>query len=360
MTLVSRAIVVDTPVWSLRALARSPLFQATLGIWFLCCTIWTVVIFMVFTSQRIEITFRGALCDAIGMAECGLMYLVMKTIERRALIVRLATALVLTLLATALYLMVFFAAYYLILPMTAPPDHWLVKNVDLVVAMMWTFLAWCGVYFALNFGDALRTTEAAALDAENRMLRYQLDPHFLFNIHSALATLIHDGRNDEAEQVVLSLSGFLRRSLVKSPTDQVPLTEELRTMREYMNVEAARFGERLRFVEHVDPGLSGAHAPSFILQPLLENAIKHGLGESAHPITIELGAQRHGKALQLWVQDDGDGVRAKRPRDSLGVGLENVRRRLQSLYGGAASLAAEPCAPHGFRVTLTLPLTLAP
>ena len=345
---------------SLRSLTRSPLFIATIGIWLLCFSIWTVVILLVFQHLQVEITLRGAGSDFAGLLLCGGMYLLLKRIERRPLPVRLAVALALTLAATAIYLLIFFIVYYLIAPREAPPANWLLQNVDLVVAMMWTFLAWCGVYFALSFGDALRVTEAMALDAENRMLRYQLDPHFLFNIHSALATLIHDKRNDEAERVMLSLAGFLRRSLVKGPQDRVPLTEELGAMREYMDVEAARFGERLRFVEDIDPGVGAARAPSFILQPLLENAIKHGLGESAQAITIELGAARAGTDLKLWVQDDGDGARAPRrqPRESLGVGLENVRRRLEAAYGAAACISTEQCAPHGFRVTLTLPLSL--
>ena len=345
---------------SLRSLTRSPLFVATAGIWLLCFTIWTVVIFLVFDHRQAQITLRGAVSDVVGVLLCGGMYLLLKRIEGRALAVRLAAALALTLAATAIYLLVFYIVYYLIAPMGTPPANWVLQNIDLVVAMMWTFLAWCGVYFALSFGDALRVSEAMALDTENRMLRYQLDPHFLFNIHSALATLIHDKRNDEAERVMLSLAGFLRRSLVKGPQDQVPLTEELRAMREYMDVEAARFGERLRFIEDVDPDVATARAPSFILQPLLENAIKHGLGESAQAITVELGAARAGADLKLWVQDDGAGARAPRraPRESLGVGLENVRRRLEALYGAAACISTEQCAPQGFRVTLTLPLSL--
>jgi hypothetical protein len=345
---------------SLRNLARSPLFLATLGIWSMCFSIWTVVIFFAYKANQLEIMLRGSTCDIFGCLMCGGIYLVLRRIESQAMALRFITAFSLSLIATSIYTYYSFVVYYVIFPMAPAPAHWFIKHVDAMVAMMWTFLAWCGVYFALSFGDRLRTTEAMALDAENRMLRYQLDPHFLFNIHSALATLIHDGRNDEAERVVLSLSAFLRRSLIKSPTDQAPLTEELRAMREYMDVEAARFGERLRFIEHVDPDVGGARTPSFILQPLLENAIKHGLGESAQPITVELGARREGEALTLWVQDDGDGARGKIPtRDSLGVGLENVRRRLQSLYGAAATLVTEPCAPHGFRVTLTLPLSMA-
>jgi two-component sensor histidine kinase len=347
--------------WSIKAIIRSPLFLATVGIWTVCSSIWGVVIWTVFHHDRIEITVRGEISDLSGFLLCGAAYLVLKRIEHRPPVVRLLTALGLTVAATAIYLVVFYASYYVVLPMAEPEHPWLLNNLDLAVAMMWTFLAWCGVYFALDFSQRLRTTEAMALDAENRMLRYQLDPHFLFNIHSALSTLIHDRRNDEAERVVLSLSAFLRRSLIKSPTDQAPLMEELRAMREYMDVEAARFGERLRFVEHVEPDVSAARTPNFILQPLLENAIKHGLGESAQPITVELGARRQGETLVLWVQDDGDGVRTRSKlaaHNSLGVGLENVRRRLQSLYGAAASVVTEPRAPHGFKVTLTLPLSM--
>jgi two-component system, LytTR family, sensor kinase len=343
---------------SAMSLTRSPLFLATVAIWLSCFAVWTLEGALENQAHQFEIAKRALVCDAIGAMLCGGIYLVLRRLEGRALIVRLSAALALASGATVAFMALLYSAFHIYSPLSPPPANWLMDHMDVGVAILWTFLAWCGVYVSLGLGAALREAEAMALDAQNRMLRYQLDPHFLFNIHSALATLIHDGRNAEAERMVLLLSSFLRRSLEKDPGAQVSLSEELRGMREYMGVEAVRFGSRLRFVEAIEPGVQTALAPSFILQPLLENAIKHGLGESAQSITIELGAAREGLQLRLWVQDDGGGGPARGPM-ALGLGLQNVERRLEALYGDGASVAVEPRLPRGFKVTLRLPLILA-
>jgi LytS/YehU family sensor histidine kinase len=286
------------------------------------------------------------------------MYLMLRRLEGRPLTFRLAVALVLVSAATTAFMGLLYAAYHVFWPISPAKPEWLVDHADTMVAITWTFLCWCGVYFALGFGAAARDAEAKALGAETRMLRYQLDPHFLFNIHSSLATLIHDGRNSEAERTVLLLSNFLRSCLGKDPGALVDLAEEVRVMRDYVGIEATRFGHRLNFVESIDPSLQTALTPSFILQPLLENAIKHGLGETVSKMTVELGATRDGREVALWVRDDGSELWT-RPNKSAGVGLENVRLRLRALYGETASMTTENLAPLGFKVTLRFPLAFA-
>jgi two-component system LytT family sensor kinase len=344
---------------SLKSMMRSPLFLATIAIWFICFTFWTLAAAVDHGGADLpklpEIALRGITCDILGALCCGLAWLALRTLKPQAIALRMSVAVILITLGTAAYMAWTYTIYRVILPMFPPDPNWLAARLDTVVAVAWTYLSWCGVYFALGFNASLRSAEAMTLDAQSRMLRYQLDPHFLFNILNALATLIHVGRNEDAEETVHSLSNFLRRSFEKDPTARVPLIEEFVAMREYMSVEAVRFGERLTFIEEIDQAVCDALAPSFILQPLLENSIKHGLGQSTRPITIELGAARDGTDLKLWVQDDGDGGAAP-ARANLGVGLENVRQRLATLYGKGAHVRSEPCLPHGFRVTLTLPL----
>ncbi|HWE46545.1 MAG TPA: histidine kinase [Caulobacteraceae bacterium] len=337
---------------------RSPLFLSTAGIWLLCWLVWTVDAAVEAAPDQIDGAVRGFFCDVAGALLCGVIYRLLQRFERQSLAVRLGAMVALAVAATLVFMGVLFIAYHVIAPVGPASPTWLRDHIDTGVAILWTILACCGIYFTLGLGTALRNTQAVAVDVQNRMLRYQLDPHFLFNIHSALATLIHDGRNAEAEKVVDQLSNFLRRTLEKDPCAQVPLEEELSAMREYMGVEAARFGDRLRFVEQIDPSVQSALAPNFILQPLLENAIKHGLGQSARPITIELGAAREADGLKLWVQDDGAGKLA-RGAVNLGVGLENVRSRLEGLYGAHADVVTETRTPRGFKVTLTLPLAYA-
>jgi two-component sensor histidine kinase len=343
---------------SVKAIVRSPLFLATAGMWLLCLLVWTLDAAVERQPHQLDNAVRGFVCDAVGASLCGAIYWALRRLEGRSLSLRLLATLVLASLATMVFMAVLFTVYHLVMPYGPTKPTWLVDHLDTAVATLWTILACCGIYFSMGLGAALRDSEAVALDSQNRMLRYQLDPHFLFNIHSALATLIHDDRNAEAEQMVRSLSNFLRRSIEKDPAALAPLAEELAAMREYIGVEATRFGKRLKFVESVEPAVRDALAPSFILQPLLENAIKHGLSQAARPVTIELGAAREANGLKLWVQDDGAGKHAK-GSVTLGVGLENVRSRLQTLYGSAASMSAQQGAQGGFRVELSLPLAFA-
>lgn len=352
---------------SLKSLKRaSPLLLATIGIWIMSWTVWALDGAALGMHRQFEINARGAVADSSGIVLCGIMFLILKRLEGLTPALRGVIALGLAVAATWVFIVWLYCIYYVIFPMAEAGPNWVARHADTVVAILWTFLAWCGVYFSLGFGKQLqeretrlREAEAMALDAQNRMLRYQLDPHFLFNIHSALATLIHDGRNEEAERMVLALSTFLRRSLEKDPLAQVSLAEELDVTREYLGIEAIRFGKRLSVVERVDRDVEHIRAPSFILQPLVENAIKHGLGRSSRPIVVEIGARREDGALELWIEDDGEGAAAVPTGKTTGVGLENVRRRLQALYGGLARVTAEPCAPRGYRVTLRLPLEAA-
>jgi two-component system, LytTR family, sensor kinase len=337
---------------------RTPLLVATIGIWLLSYLGWTLEGAVLGLPQQANVAARGFVCDSVGALLCGLMYLLLRRLEAKPLALRLAAALALVSVATTAFMAMLFVAYHVIAPVAPATPRWLPEHLDTAVAIMWIFLCWCGVYFSLGLGAAARQAQAKALDAENRMLRYQLDPHFLFNIHSALATLIHDHRNSEAERTVLLLSNFLRSCLGKDPGGLVDLAEEVRVMREYVEIQATRFEHRLNFRESIDPSLEAALTPSFILQPLLENAIKHGLGDGASKMTVELGAAREGRQMALWVEDNGSEQRA-RPSKSTGLGLENVRLRLQALYGQGASMTAENLAPSGYRVTLKLPLVFA-
>jgi two-component system LytT family sensor kinase len=346
-----------------------PLAAATAAIWLMSFAIWTLYGVAQGSSHQIASAIRGFSLDLFGALACGGVFLAMRPLAGRSLPLRLTAALAMALGCTFIYMALLYWLYYGPLGIAPPPRSAFAALSTTGVAVLWTFLAWCGVYFSLDFGAALRDREerlhgaqAMAVDAQNRMLRYQIDPHFLFNIHSALATLIHDGRNGAAEKMVLLLSNFLRRSLEKDPLAKVTLAEELAAAREYLEIEAVRFGERLRLVERIDPQTTDAAAPSFILQPLVENAIKHGLGASRRRITIELGAVLDGDQVRLWVEDDGDGAapgQTSTGAPALGMGLENVRRRLEALYGLAGRMTAEPLEPRGFRVSLTLPLERA-
>jgi len=157
---------------------------------------------------------------------------------------------------------------------------------------------------------------------------------------------------------VLSLSSFLRHTLEKDLPDKAPLADEIEAQRQYLLIEQARFEDRLNYIENIPLELRDALAPSLILQPLVENAVKYGVARSNTPVTIEISAEAVDGRLRLTVADDG-GDGAGQPPPKLGLGLENVRRRLDLIYGKAADLTVGPRRPHGFLAAVEIPLERA-
>ena len=258
-----------------------------------------------------------------------------------------------------------------------PPDWPLMTLSDHILSLVincstliWSFIAWCAIVFALSYDQearekSLRLVEAQALAAEsqNQMLRYQINPHFLFNTLNALSSLILQKDFDRAERMVLSLSNFLRASLEKAPGDKITLADELTAQHQYLAIEQERFGDRLRLSEATPAELRDALVPGLILQPLVENAVKYGVARATRPVAIEITAELRGgpEALRLAVTVQDDAVPDISPHMSgapatLGVGLANVRRRLAVLYGEAGVLTCGPRAGGGFAATVELPL----
>lgn len=195
----------------------------------------------------------------------------------------------------------------------------------------------------------------AAQQAQLAALRFQLNPHFLFNTLNAISSLIVTRRNDEAEQMTMKLSEFLRFSLEADPDAEVTLDEELTNTQSYLDIETVRFGPRLRTEFECPADLLGALVPSFILQPLVENSIKYAVAPSRQPVTLAVHATTvHGR-LNLVVRDSGHQRLGGQPASGTGVGLENVRRRLEVFYGEHGTMDAR-AEGEGFVVSLMLPL----
>jgi two-component sensor histidine kinase len=197
---------------------------------------------------------------------------------------------------------------------------------------------------------------SAAQQAQIAALRFQINPHFLFNSLNAVLSLIGSGRSREAQTVVTRLAEFFRATLSTQPDARVSLEEEFDHLGAYLDIEAARFGERLVVRVHLPHGLSAALTPHLLLQPLVENAIKHAVAPSKTAVAVTISAQRAEGALILTVADTGTGggARAAGAR----VGLANVEARLAALYGGDASLTATRGA-EGFQAIARLPLEFA-
>jgi hypothetical protein len=185
----------------------------------------------------------------------------------------------------------------------------------------------------------------AAHQAQLTALRYQLNPHFLFNSLNSISALIVTGRNKDAEAMTDKLSSFLRSSLNADPSALIPLEEEFALTEEYLEIESVRFGERLDIDVQCAPDACRALVPSFLVQPLVENAVKHGVAKSREALTIEIHAAIEGRALTITVANgipvETTGLSDLRGMMGAGVGLANVRRRLEAVYGPRATFTAE-------------------
>lgn len=191
--------------------------------------------------------------------------------------------------------------------------------------------------------------------AQLSSLKMQLQPHFLFNTLGAIMVLIQQRKTAQAEGMVEKLGDLLRLTLDDVEAQEVPLWRELEFLRLYLSIEQARFEDRLRVRILPDTALSDALVPHMVLQPIVENAVRHGLGQSEEAVTIEVAATSSNGSLHLIVSDDGSGLLAPRP-DRPGIGLANTRNRLARLYGDSAYLVIEQNTDRGVRVTITLPV----
>jgi two-component system, LytTR family, sensor kinase len=205
---------------------------------------------------------------------------------------------------------------------------------------------------------ARQEMEAARLSeqltkAQLSALRQQMEPHFLFNTLNTIAGLVREGRNDPAVDMIAGLSELLRHALKTSSTQQVALGEELEILDKYLEIEKARLADRLRIKIEVAEQLRGARVPSLILQPVVENAVRYGIAQRVEGGTVAIGAQRRNGSLRLSVYNDGPKLPPEWEKRG-GIGLQNVRERLQSLYGSAGELYVEN-EKGGVRVTIAMP-----
>jgi sensor histidine kinase YesM len=208
---------------------------------------------------------------------------------------------------------------------------------------------------------AHQQTEAARLDeqlsrAQLEALRRQIEPHFVFNALNAIAALVRDSRNDAAVDMIVALSDFLRRAAEDSDGAQVPLAREVEHLRQYLEIQKWRFADRLRVTLDIPPELLPAQVPSLILQPLVENAIKHGVAKRVQGGEIRVEASRAGEVLRLRVGNDGPGLPADFGTRRRGIGIANLRERLEILYGTRFELRLDNRESGGVQVSIALPL----
>jgi signal transduction histidine kinase len=236
-------------------------------------------------------------------------------------------------------------------------------------ANLFLLLSWAGFYFGINYYLTLRNeTERALLSArladqaQLKMLRYQLNPHFLFNTLNAISTLVLEKEGKAANDMLTRLSAFLRYSLDSDPLQKTTLAEELRALQLYLDIEKTRFCDRLEIAFDIDPDTRFAMVPSLILQPAIENAIKYAIAQMEMGGRISIEAKKEGDMLRLRVCDNGPNAPAN-PDVVLenaknGVGLVNMRDRLAHLYGARQSFTLSRLDPTGLCVSLKLPFEM--
>lgn len=246
---------------------------------------------------------------------------------------------------------------------TSTPQDTVQQITEIALGRYFLLLAWCALYLALVAGEQARVAERregafrrAAKAAELRSLRYQVNPHFLFNTLNSLSALVLTGRTQQAETMIQTISTFYRRSLADDPTADVPLSEEFELQRLYLDVEGVRFPDRLTAIYDLPQELADARVPGMILQPLVENSVKHAVALSSDRIAITLSAREEDGMLVIAVADDGSAsARKGRSASGHGIGLANVRERLGARFGSQASIVS---GPHdgGYSTHIRIPL----
>ena len=223
--------------------------------------------------------------------------------------------------------------------------------------------AWAALYYGINYFllleeqiDQRERLESQASSAQLAMLRYQLNPHFLFNTLNSISTLVLLKQTERANAMLARLSSFLRYTLANEPTAKVTLAQEVETLKLYLEIEKMRFEDRLRPHFKIESETIGARLPSLLLQPLIENAIKYAVTPAEEGADIWITARREGAAVRIEVADNGGGDDAGiAASQSTGVGLANIRDRLSQAYGGANRFETRSNDRGGFSVIVEIP-----
>ncbi len=226
-------------------------------------------------------------------------------------------------------------------------------------------IAWSGIYFGVKQWEQghrreeqLLEAESLAREAELRALRYQLTPHFLFNTLNSISTLVGEGDSQNARRMISLLGDFLRTTIQTSSNGDVPLGHELLHMQQYLAIEQIRLGDRLKTRFHIAPGAENISIPNLLLQPLIENAIRHGIAPSIRGGTLDVLAEPNGQSFKISIinsMEPADSGRQQNGDFRFGLGLTNTKERLASRYGTASSLEICRDDPRQWRVTLEIP-----
>jgi signal transduction histidine kinase len=303
-----------------------------------------------------------ALLTATGYSITLLMGAIYRRLIRMRPVLTWPLSIAIVLLASAIFSAIETWSYATFLSPGARPEG--VQFFGAIVLTLSLLVAWSALYYSINYyllleeqSDRLLRLESQASHAQLAMLRYQLNPHFLFNTLNSISTLVLLKQTDQANAMLSRLSSFLRYTLVNEPTAQVTLAQEVETLKLYLEIEKMRFEDRLRPKFYIEAAAAGARLPSLLLQPLVENAIKYAVTPQEEGADIAVSARRAGDTVVIEVTDTGPGsddiwVKAQQ---STGVGLANIRDRLSQAYGADHRFETVSNKQGGFNVTIEIP-----
>ncbi|MEM8826168.1 MAG: sensor histidine kinase, partial [Pseudomonadota bacterium] len=353
---------------NIRPDARAAFLSITV-FWLFYFALITLRSFVVGYDDPVELLWRRAVVVALGALVLWFVFLALRPLENRTIGLRMAAHFLLALPASASYAVINYTMFYVVQPLDFVRENEKKNAIDAVwfivetsIGWYWFFCAWAACYLALRYAADVRTAErraarwrAEAQSAQIRALRYQVNPHFLFNTLNSLSSLILKERPAEAEEMVLNLSTFLRATLDGDPEAPIPLEEEIEQQRLYLEIERVRFGDRLDFRIAIDPSAAQVMVPPMILQPIVENAVKYAVADARDPVCIRILATRQDDHIAIRVSDTGsdrdDAGDEERPLE-FGTGLTNVRARLIACFGPDAVMTAGHDPAGGFVVTL--------
>jgi two-component system, LytTR family, sensor kinase len=368
----------QTPAhWSPIRLQEQPFFQdKNRAFWILQSAGWTGYFLLRTLSGTANAmgwsyVLHTALLTATGYSVTLLMAAAFRRLIRaRPVVTWVGSILIIGIAATAFSVIETSSHATFVSPGAAPEGMKFFGAILLTVTLL---IAWSALYYGINFylileqqADQLMRLESQASSAQLAMLRYQLNPHFLFNTLNSISTLVLLRQTERANAMLSRLSSFLRYTLVNEPTGLVTLAQEVETLKLYLEIEKMRFEERLRPRFEMDPSVERALLPSLLLQPLVENAIKYAVTPQEEGADIAIEARRVIDRVLITVADSGPGVdQANSHATSTGVGLANIRDRLAQAYGDNHRFETESVKsggdrPGGFRVLIDIPYQIEP
>ncbi|WP_428628078.1 sensor histidine kinase [Sphingopyxis sp.] len=330
------------------------------ALFWLCVLLSDSLLWGIVGTDPIASAFGKVILNSFGAALTLVVTVLLFRIRAASIFTKVVVAFTFSILAAAIY-SVFDIFIYLWM---ARPAQWVFDNVQFghtMISSTAMFFGWSCLYIAMIYSFDVRDRERSlalareeALAAQMRALRYQINPHFLFNTLNSAMGLVEEGATARAQRMMFSLSTFLRQTLELDPMKDVTLAAELELQEDYLEIERERFPDRMRFTIDVDEAALDALVPNLILQPLVENAVRHGVEPCTGEVGIRITAWRDGAQLGIRVENDLCSIDEGASRSGGRIGLRNVAERLAARFGSESSFETK-LTPALFRAEIRLP-----